>query len=68
MIPFGRYSQGTETLSRYADVKRTMRTKAVEQMPFISVSYNVDWGRKSRQTSKLIDSDAGVQQSTSAGK
>lgn len=68
LMPVGRYRQGSETLNRYAEIKRTMRTKSVEQMPFISVSYNFNWGRKSRQTSKLIDSDAGVQQSSSAGK
>lgn len=68
LMPVGRYRQGTETLNRYAEVKRTLRTKSVEQVPFISVSYNFDWGRKTRQTSKLIDSDAGVQQTSTAGK
>lgn len=67
-IPFGHYSQGTETISRYANIERTMRTKAIEQMPFISISYNVAWGRKQRDTSKLINNDAGVQSSSTAGK
>lgn len=68
LIPFGHYSQGTETISRYAHIERTMRTKAIEQMPFISISYNVAWGRKQQGTTKLINNEAGVQSSSTAGK
>lgn len=68
LIPFGHYSQSTESISRYAHIERTMRTKAIEQMPFISISYNMTWGRKQRDASKLINNDAGVQSSSTAGK
>lgn len=68
LLPFGRYKQGTETLSRYAHIERIMRTKSIERMPIISVSYRLNWDRKVQQAARLIDSDAGVQQSKTAGK
>lgn len=67
-MPFGHYSQGTETISRYAHIKRTMRTKAIECLTFVSFTYNVAWGRKARNATRLINNDSGVQSSSTAGK
>lgn len=68
LMPFDRYSQGTETINRYANIERAMRTKAIEHMPFLRFAYNLSWGRKSHDTSKLINNDSGVQSSSAAGK
>lgn len=67
-MPIGRYSRGSEVINRDVQVKRTIRTRAIEQMPFVSVSYNFSWGHKTRNVNRLINNDAGVQRSQSAGK
>lgn len=68
LIPFGRYGQGSDGLNSNVKISRTVRTKSIERTPYIAISYNFDWGRKTRNTYKLIDSQSGVQQSASAGK
>lgn len=67
-VPFGRYSRGTHTINQNVNIRRILRTKAVEQLVFISVAYNVEWGRKSKNVNKLIHSGASVRQSQSASK
>ena len=67
-VPIGRYSRGTHIINRNVDIQRILRTKAVEQLAFVSVSYNVDWGRKSKNISRLINSEVDVRQSQSASK
>ncbi len=68
IMPFGKYSQGTELRNEYVKIDRITRTTALERMPFVNVSWNIDWGRKSQGLNKRINNSSGVQQSTSAGK
>ncbi len=68
LMPFGKYSNGTELRNRYVKIDRIGRTTALERMPFIQLSWNIDWGRKSQGLNKRINNSSGVQQSTSAGK
>ena len=38
------------------------------RMPYISVSYNFQWGRQKRGAHKLINADADVNTSTAGGR
>ena len=68
MMPFGRYSQGSESLNRYNYNHYTMRTRSIECTPLLKVSYNFNWGHQKRGVDKLINSDSSVQQSTPAAR
>lgn len=68
MMPFGRYSQGTESLNRYNTNHYTMRTRSIERTPVLQITYNLNWGHQKRGASKLINSDSSVQQSTPASR
>ena len=68
MMPFGHYGQGSESLNRYNTNHYTMRTRAIERLPFIKIAYNLNWGHQKRGADKLINADSDVQQSTAAGR
>lgn len=68
MMPFGRYSQGSESLNRFNYNHYTMRTRSIEHTPILKVSYNFNWGHQKRDVNKLINSDSSVQQSTPAAR
>ena len=38
------------------------------RMPYISISYNLQWGRQKRGSNKLIKADANVDHSTTGGR
>ncbi len=65
VMPFGKYDQGSKMLSKWNTNEQHMRLDM--KMPFISVSYNVQWGRQKRGANKLINADAKVDKS-SAGQ
>lgn len=66
IMPFGRYDQGSRSLSRWNRNEQHMRLDM--RMPYISVSYNVQWGRQKRGVRKLIDSGAKTDTSTAGGR
>lgn len=66
MMPFGHYSQGSESLNRYNSNRYTMRTRAIERLPFVKIAYNVNWGHQKRGARKLINAESDVQQSDAA--
>lgn len=66
LMPFGRYDQGSESLSRWNTNEQRMRLDM--RMPYIKIGYNLQWGRQKNAGRKLINADANVDTSTAGGR
>ena len=66
IMPFGKYDQGSRSLSKWNTNEQHMRIDM--RMPYVSVSYNVQWGRQKRTAEKLVDIDAATDRSTAGGR
>ena len=66
IMPFGQYDQGSLSLSKWNRNEQHMRMNM--RMPYLSVSYNVQWGRQKRGAEKLVDADANADRSTAGGR
>lgn len=66
IMPFGRYDQGSKSLSKWNRNEQHMRLDM--RMPYISVIYNVQWGRQKRGVHKLVNADARTDASTAGGR
>lgn len=66
IMPFGKYDQGSELLSKWNRNEQHLRLDM--RMPYISISYNLQWGRQKRGVNKLIDNEASVDKSTTGGR
>lgn len=66
IMPFGRYDQGSKMLSKWNTNEQHMRLDM--RMPYVSVSYNLNWGRQKRGAQKRVNADANVDQSTAGGR
>lgn len=62
LMPFGKYDQGSGQLNQYNSNVKHMRVNL--RIPYISVSYNLQWGRQKRGANKLINADATATKST----
>ncbi|MDE5844549.1 MAG: hypothetical protein K2H44_04070, partial [Muribaculaceae bacterium] len=66
IMPFGRYDQGSKSMSKWNHNEQHMRLNM--RMPYISISYNLQWGRQKRGAQKLVDVDANADHSTAGGR
>lgn len=66
IMPFGRYDQGSRSLSKWNTNEQHMRLDM--RMPYVSVSYNLQWGRQKQGAQKLVDVDANTDRSTAGGR
>ncbi|MDE5967957.1 MAG: outer membrane beta-barrel family protein, partial [Muribaculaceae bacterium] len=66
IMPFGKYDQGSKSLSKWNRNEQHMRLKM--RMPFISISYNVQWGRQKRSAQKLVDVETSADRSSAGGR
>ncbi|MBD5356670.1 MAG: outer membrane beta-barrel protein [Bacteroides sp.] len=66
IMPFGKYDQGSKSLSKWNRNEQHMRLNM--RIPYISVSYNVQWGRQKRGVRKLVNADAKTDTSTAGGR
>ncbi len=66
IMPFGRYDQGSKMISKWNTNEQHMRLDM--RMPYIRISYNVQWGHQKRGASKLINADANVDTSKAGGR
>ncbi len=66
IMPFGKYDQGSKSLSKWNRNEQHMRLDM--RMPYISVSYNLQWGRQKRGAQKLMEVDANADRSTAGGR
>lgn len=62
LMPFGKYDQGARQLNQYNSNVKHMRVDL--RIPYISVSYNLQWGHQKRASRKLIETDANAARST----
>lgn len=66
IMPFGKYDQGSKSLSKWNRNEQHMRIDL--RMPYISVSYNLQWGRQRRGAQKLVEVDANADHSSAGGR
>lgn len=66
LMPFGRYDQGSKLLSKYNSNVKHMRVNL--RIPYITLSYNLRWGRQKSGANKLINVDATVSRSTAGSR
>lgn len=66
IMPFGKYDQGSKMMSRWNTNEQHMRMDM--RIPYIQVSYNLQWGRQKRGARKLIETEASVDTSTAGGR
>lgn len=66
IMPFGKYDQGSKSLSKWNRNEQHMRIDL--RMPYISVSYNLQWGRQKRGAQKLMEVDANADRSSAGGR
>lgn len=65
-MPFGKYDQGSKSLSRLNHNEQHMRVDM--RMPFISIAWNLQWGRQKQGVQKIINADASTDRSTAGGR
>lgn len=66
LMPFGKYDQGSKQLNHYNSNVKHMRVDL--RIPYISVSYNLQWGHQKRGAQKLINVDANADRSSAGGR
>lgn len=66
LLPFGRYDQGSKSLSSLNTNERHMRTDF--RIPYIGINYNLQWGRQKRKANKLINVGGDADHSTAGGR
>ncbi len=66
IMPFGEYDQGSKSLSKWNRNEQHMRLDM--RMPYLKISYNLQWGRQKRGADKLVKSDASADRSTAGGR
>lgn len=66
IMPFGKYDQGSKMLSKWNTNEQ--HTRLDMKMPYVSVSYNLQWGRQKRGAQKIINADAVTDKSTPAAR
>lgn len=66
IMPFGKYDQGSKMLSKWNTNEQHMRLDM--RMPYINISYNLQWGRQKRDVHKIINADANADASTTGGR
>ncbi len=66
IMPFGKYDQGNKSLSKWNRNEQHIHLDM--RMPYVSISYNLQWGRQKRGAQKLIDVDANADRSTVGGR
>lgn len=67
LCPFTKYDRGSRSLNRYNINESHIRTD-ICPMPFVSIKYNVQWGRQKSGANKLVNADSSVEQSSTGGR
>lgn len=66
IMPFGKYDIGSESLSKWNRNEQHRRLDM--RMPYIEISYNLQWGRQKREAHKLVEVDANIDSSKTGGR
>ncbi len=66
IMPFGKYDQGSRSLNKWN--RNEHHTRLDMRIPYIHISYNMQWGRQKRGVQKLVNADSSANTSTAAGR
>ena len=66
MMPFGKYDMGSKSLSPILESEQ--HTRVNTRKVYISISWNLQWGRQKRGVNKLVNANADADRSTAGGK
>ena len=66
IMPFGKYDQGSISYNKWNRNEQHMRLDM--KMFYLSINYNLQWGRQKRGAYKLIDANVNADQSKAAGR
>lgn len=66
IMPFGEYDRGSKSLNKWNTNEQHIRLDM--RIPYIQVSYNLQWGRQKRGANKLISTGAETDKSSAAGR
>ena len=66
IMPFGEYDQGSKLLSQWNTNEQHMRLDL--RMPYIGVSYNLQWGKQKHGVSKLVEADSSTDRSSAGAR
>lgn len=66
IMPFGKYDQGSKSLSKWNRNEQHLRIDM--RMPFVTIAWNLQWGRQKRGVQKIINADANTDRSTAGGR
>lgn len=66
IMPFGTYDQGSKMLSKWNTNEQRIHLDM--RMPYINISYNVQWGRQRHGAQKRVNANADVDASTAGGR
>ncbi|MCH5215510.1 MAG: hypothetical protein J1F10_01110 [Muribaculaceae bacterium] len=66
IMPFGKYDRGSMSMSRWNKNEKHIRLNM--RIPYISIRYNLQWGRQKRDIQKLISTDSTIEKSTASGR
>lgn len=66
LLPFGKYDRGSINLSKWNTSES--HTHTAFRMPYISINYNLQWGRQKRKANKLVNVGGDADQSKAGGR
>lgn len=66
IMPFGTYDQGSKMLSKWNTNEQHIHLDM--RMPYLCISYNIQWGRQRRGAQKQVNANANVDTSTAGGR
>lgn len=66
IMPFGKYDQGSKMLSKWNTNEQHLRLNM--RMPYITINYNLQWGRQKRGIYKLINAEVNADKSSTGGR
>ncbi len=66
IMPFGEYDQGSKLLSKWNTNEQHMRLDM--RMPYVSITYNLQWGKQKDGVNKLVQADSSSDRSSAGGR
>ena len=67
LCPFNKYDQGSRLMNQYNTNEKHMRLD-MAPMPFVQISYNLQWGRQKQGVDKRANADTSVEHSKAGSR
>lgn len=65
-MPFGKYDLGGKSLNKWNRNEQHMRLNM--RMPYVTIAYNLQWGRQKREAQRIVNIEANADHSTAGSK